>query len=182
MKKIFTGIMFSAAALTLCSASFAADSAAKDSYKAAEARADSDYKVASAKCDTLSGNAKDVCVKEAKLERTRTKAEAKASYENTPKAHSKAMIDIADAEYAVAKEKCDDKAGNDKDVCLKEAKAAKETAVANAKAGKKITDARADAADAKTDANYKVATEKCDSLAGAAKDNCVTAAKAKYGK
>src|SRR5690606_10344979 len=82
----------------------------------------------------------------------------------------------------LAKEKCDDQAGNAKDVCVKEAKAAKEKAIADAKVQKKTGEARADAADAKSDANYKVAREKCDSLAGDAKDNCVAAAKQRYGK
>jgi len=79
-------------------------------------------------------------------------------------------------------QRCDDLAGNNKDVCVKEAKAAKETALADAKAGKKIHDARTDAADQKRDADYKVATEKCDALAGDAKSNCIAQAKANFGK
>ena len=39
---------------------------AKASKKVAEARADAAYAVAKEKCDDLSGNAKDVCVKDAK--------------------------------------------------------------------------------------------------------------------
>ncbi|GGC76232.1 hypothetical protein [Undibacterium terreum] len=182
MKKIITGLMFSVAAISICSTSFAATSEAKVAYKAANDTADNDYKVASAKCDALAGNAKDICVAEAKLVRTRAKSDAKANYENTPKAYTNAMIDVADAEYDVAKEKCDDKAGNDKDVCVKQAKAVKETAVANAKAGKKVADARSDAAKTKNDAEYKVAIEKCDGLAGPTKDACVASAKAQYGK
>ena len=41
----------------------------------------------------------------------------------------------AEADYRVAKEKCDDSAGNAKDVCLKEAKAAEAAAKAEAKKG-----------------------------------------------
>ncbi|HTD02186.1 hypothetical protein [Undibacterium sp.] len=182
MKKLITGLMFAVAAMGVCATSFAASSEAKATYKAEEDRADSDYKVAMAKCDALAGNAKDICVEEGKLARTRVKAEAKANYENTPKAHTKAMIDIADAEYAVAKEKCDDKAGNDKDVCIKEAKAIKKTSIANAKAGKKVVEARGDAAQTKNDANYDVAIEKCNGLAGPSKDACVASAKTQYGK
>ncbi len=182
MKKLITGLIFSVAAIGICSSSFAASDEAKAAYKMAENSADNDYKVASAKCDALAGNAKDVCVEEAKLARTRVKADAKAKYENTPKAYTKAMIDVADAEYAVAKEKCDDKAGNDKDVCNKEAKAIKETSIANAKAGKKVADARSDAAKTKNDADYNVAIEKCEGLAGPSKEACVASAKAQYGK
>ncbi|MFZ6647367.1 hypothetical protein ACO0LO_16705 [Undibacterium sp. TJN25] len=183
MKKLITGVMFSVAAMGICStAAFAATNEAKAAYKSAEDNADNEYKVSKAKCDGLAGNAKDVCSEESKLARTRIKAEAKANYENTPKAYTTAMTDIADAEYAVAKEKCDDKAGNAKDVCIKEAKAIKETSIANAKAGKKVADARNDAAKTKNDADYSVAIEKCDGLAGPSKDACVASAKAQYGK
>ena len=43
-----------------------------------------------------------------------------------------------EADYKVAMEKCDDKAGNLKDVCIKEAKAAMKSAKADAKANKKV--------------------------------------------
>jgi hypothetical protein len=39
----------------------------------------------------------------------------------------------AEADYRVAKERCDDQAGNVKDVCLEEAKAAEAAAKADAK-------------------------------------------------
>ena len=93
----------------------------------------------------------------------------------------------------MAKEKCDDLSGNQKDVCVKEAKAAHVKATADAKvdrvaaekhnaATEKTAAARRDAAEDKRDADYKVAIEKCDSLSGPAKDACVSGAKAKYGK
>ena len=99
----------------------------------------------------------------------------------------------ADANYEVAKEKCDDLAGNAKDVCVKEAKAAHVKAKADAKvdrvaadssntAVQKTAEARKDAAEDKRDADYKVAVEKCDALAGDAKDACVRDAKARFGK
>ena len=99
----------------------------------------------------------------------------------------------ADATYSVAKEKCDDLAGNSKDVCVKEADAALVRAKADAKvdrvgadtrqdAATKQADARNEANAAKREAEYKVAIEKCDALAGSAKDSCVSAAKAQYGK
>ena len=107
-------------------------------------------------------------------------------------------------EYAVAKERCDDQAGNAKDVCVKQAKSAQTAAKANAKvqmetaeatstatektvkantkANEKITEVRKDAAADKRDAEYAVAIEKCDALAGDAKSTCVGNAKATYGK
>ena len=106
---------------------------------------------------------------------------------------SAARIAHAQATYNVAIEKCDDLAGNRKDVCVKEAKAELVKGKANAKVDRVAADTRKDAAtkqaDAskeanadKRDAEFKVAIEKCDALAGAAKDACVGNAKAQYGK
>ena len=70
-----------------------------------------DYKVAKEKCDSLAGDAKDVCV-----------AEAKASYakENAAlEAREKSMA----ADYKVAKERCSTLSGDAHRSCLKEAKA-----------------------------------------------------------
>jgi hypothetical protein len=82
----------------------------------------------------------------------------------------------------VAKEKCDDLAGNAKDVCVKEAKAVRVSAKADAKASEKSADARSEAAADKIEAQYKVEKEKCDKFAGNAKDNCVAQAKAQLSK
>jgi hypothetical protein len=161
---------------------FAASAEAKASYNAATERAEGDYKAAKAKCDALKDNAKDVCVAEAKLTETRATANAKANYDNTSAARSKAAIKIADAEYSVEKEKCDDLAGNDKDVCIKTAKAKYESVKADSKAGKKIAEARTDAVDTKNDANYKLEMEKCDALAGTPRDTCVARVNTQFKK
>jgi hypothetical protein len=180
-------------------------------YSQAKERAATDYKAAIARCDSLSGNPKDVCKAEAKALEVKAKAEAEAAYKNTDKARRDARLEIAEADYAVAKAKCGALAGNTKDVCVKEAKAAEIKAKADAKATEKIAAARQDAAEHKAkatetkakadakatekiaaarqdatadkrDADYKVALEKCDALAGEAKDSCVANAKAKFGK
>jgi hypothetical protein len=158
-------------------------------YKSAEAQ----FKTDKESCKSLTGNAKDICMEEAKGREKVAKAEADAAYKNTPKARESARVARADAAYNVAKEKCDDQTGNAKDVCVKEAKAAHVKAKADAKVDRVAADttktsvektaaARKDAAEDKRDADYKVAIEKCDSLAGAAKDNCVKDAKMRYGK
>lgn len=84
--------------------------------------------------------------------------------------------------YAVAKERCDDSAGNVKDVCVKVAQAVEAKALADAKLGQKIGAVQGDAADAKRDADYQLATEKCEALAGDAKSACVATSKTTYGK
>jgi hypothetical protein len=182
MKPLFASIVMSAAVLGFSGQSAAATTEAKAAYEKVKDTAAADYKVARAKCDPLTGNAKDVCVAEAKAARTHTVADAEAQYKNTPRAQASARKDIADADYAVAKAKCDGAAGNEKDVCIKQAKAAKVAAVADAKADKKTVEARTDAKDDKRDANYKVEMEKCDALAGPSKDACVASVKSKFNK
>jgi hypothetical protein len=165
----------------------------KDARDAAIKAADAQYKVDKAACAALSGNAKDICSEEAEGKEKIAKADAEAAYANTPKAREAARVARADATYEVAKEKCDDLAGNPKDVCVKEAKAAHTKAKADAKVDRVAADTRQDSAEKtadaqraatqdKRDADYKVAIEKCDALAGAAKDACVRDAKMRYGK
>lgn len=158
--------------------SWAQDSAAEQKYDAAVEAAKSTYKLDKEACGPLSGNAQDVCVEEAKLKEAKAKAQAKVDLENTAKARLDAQIEVADAEHELAKEKCDDRSGNDKDVCVKQAKAKHAEAVNAAKAGKEIINKQEDTIEAK----YKAEVEKCDSLAGDAKDGCVARAKSTYNQ
>ena len=154
----------------------------KVDYKATKARIIADYKTDKGACASLSGNAKDICVEEAKGKEKVARAELEYSYTGKPKDGNKVRVAKAEAVYAVAKERCDDLSGNPKDVCVKEAKAVKVSALADAKLGKEIGQTRRDATADKVDAEYKVAIEKCDALAGDAKASCVSAAKVKFGK
>jgi hypothetical protein len=154
----------------------------KAEYKADKTRISADYKADKAACASLAANAKDICVQEAKAKEKVARAELEYSYTGKPGDQTKVLVAKAKSAYAVAKEKCDDKSGNDKDVCVKEAKAVETKALADAKMGKQIGEAKKDAAEEKRDADYKVAVEKCDALAGDAKASCIAAAKAKFGK
>ena len=165
----------------------------KDGYAMAKTNADAQYKIDKDACASLSANAKDICMAEAKGKDNVAKADAEAAYQNTAKHRENARIARAEANYDVANEKCDDQSGNAKDVCVKEAKAGLVKGKADAKVDRVVADTRQDAAmkqtDARTeanadkrDANYKVAIEKCDALAGAAKDSCVSTAKVQFGK
>ena len=165
----------------------------KDAHTTAMKHADMQYKIDKDACASLSGNAKDVCVADAKGHEKIAKADADAAYSNTPKAREAMRLAHAQAAYDVSVEKCDDLAGNRKDVCVKEAKAELVKGKANAKvdrvaadssqeAATKQAEAKKEATVDKRDAEFNVAIEKCDALAGAAKDACVGTAKAQYGK
>ena len=154
----------------------------KDAYNAENKRIEDQYKADRDACKSMSGNQKDVCIETAKGKEKVAKADNEVAYKDTEKARYDAKIARAEADYAVAKEKCDDRSGNDKDVCVKEAKAAETKAKADAKAGHVAADSRKDAVEDKRTADYKVAVEKCDSMAGDAKSQCVKDAKARYGR
>ena len=184
MKNIHLSQVARAAAICVGAVLFAGASYAagdKTAYDQTRTASKATYETTSKQCDSLSGNAKDICVAEDKAVRTKADVQAEAAYKDTPKARENAIHESAEADYKVAKERCDDKGGNEKDVCMKEAKAAETRAKADAKATKKSSEARADASKDKREADYKVAAEKCDALSGDAKDGCVKQAKARFG-
>jgi len=154
----------------------------KADYNADKTRISADYKADKAACAGQAGNAKDICVEQAKAKEKVARAELEYAYTGKSSDRNKVLVTKAESAYAVAKEKCDDQTGNAKDVCVKEAKAVEIKALADAKMGKKIGAAKTDAAEDKRDADYNVAMQKCDGLSGDAKANCVTAAKTRFGK
>ena len=174
-------ITIAMAALMAASGAFAA-TMSKAEYTAAKDKISADFKADKAACDSYSGNAKDVCVEQVKGKEKVARAELEYNYSGKPADANKLAVAKADAAYEVAKESCDDKSGNAKDVCVTEAKSAHTKALADAKMNEKVGDARKDAADDKRDADYKLAIQKCDSLSGDAKAACVQAAKARFHK
>ena len=154
----------------------------KDAYKSGKDGISAQYKTDKAACAPMSANAKDICMEEAKAKEKVARAELEYGYTGKAGDATKVKEVKAKTAYAVAKEKCDDQAGNAKDVCRKEAKAVEVKALADAKMAKQVGEARTDAAGAKHDADYKVAAEKCDALSGDAKTSCMNAAKTKHGK
>lgn len=173
-------------------------------YKAGKNRIANEYKMAMSGCSALSGNPNDVCEAKAKGSEMVALAELEAGYMPGPDTRHQARIAKAEADYGVAKERCDDMAGNAKDVCVEQAQAAETTAKAYADARMKTSDANAaanektsaarsdaknEAADARKDAaadaraaEYKVAKEKCDTFAGDVKDRCLGDAKARFDR
>src|SRR5688572_1334746 len=171
------------AAAFAVSAGAYAGNLSKDEIKRSEDRISADFKAAKQACDSRSGNAKDICMTEAKGNEKVAKAELEARDKGTAKARQDAREARAEADYEVAKQRCDDAAGNTKDVCRKDAQAAFTKAKADAKlertttdtrgaASEKIGDAQTQASKTKREADYKAARERCDSLAGNAKDTC----------
>jgi hypothetical protein len=168
-------------------------SMSKEEYKSQKDGIAAAYQTAKAACGSYAGNAKDVCIARAEGNENVAMAELDARNEPGNKTQFALHIAHAEADYAVARGKCNDLAGNPKDVCVKQAEAAQIASKADAKAQLKIsdagqaadlkaTDARNAAAADKRDADFAVAKEKCDAYASDAKDRCITDAKARFGK
>lgn len=175
------------------SAGAMAQGLSKSDYEAVKEGIASKYTLAKADCASLSGNPSDICMAGAEGDQKVALAELEAGYKPTPETRYQERVARAEADYGVAKEHCDDRAGNTKDVCMKEAKSAETAAKADAKAqmktsdanaiaSEKSADARKDATADKLEAEYKVAKEKCDTYAGGAQEACVNEAKAQFGK
>ena len=111
-----------------------AQNMSKTEYKSITQTIESEYKTAKHNCNVYADNAKDICVVDAKGKKNVAQAELDASYKPSKQAHYDAIVIKAKADYAVAIERCDDKAGNIKDVCVKEAKAALISTKSDAKA------------------------------------------------
>lgn len=203
MKKLTINTIALALTLAFTGAAMA-EGMSKIDFQASKEKIAAEYKMAKSNCASFSGNASDICMAEAKGREKIASAELEASYKPTQKSRYEARVAKAEADYGVAREKCDDLAGNAKDICVKEAKAAETTAKADAKlqmkaaeanttaneksadaradASKKTVDARKDATADKLDAQYNVAKEKCDSYSGAAKESCMDKAKVTFKK
>ncbi|WP_309679375.1 hypothetical protein [Polaromonas sp.] len=104
----------------------------KNTEKIALAKGDAAYDTAKEKCDDMKGNTKDVCVKEAKAMHVKAKEDAKMAMvaadpgkTKTEKMDAKkdANAEKREADYKVAKERCDSLAGAAKDTCQNDAKA-----------------------------------------------------------
>lgn len=105
---------------------------AKQDLKVRMAKADAAYDTAKEKCDDLTGNTKDVCVKDAKVAHVKAKEDAKVAKvsadtsgnrsDKVNAAKKDANEEKREAEYKAVKERCDSLSGAAKDNCQNDAK------------------------------------------------------------
>jgi hyperosmotically inducible protein len=183
MKTLIATLLATAAGTCFAQAPTAALNHDPSTYRNATQQSTAAYKAAVEKCDAKSANDKDICMAEAKVARVRGENQALAAYITSPQSRQKARTNVADAEYALAKEKCDDKEGADKDSCLDNAKSVHTAAVADAKAGSAATGASAAGATAAggglvsttaaSDGAKAAAVDKCAQMGADAKTGCL---------
>jgi osmotically-inducible protein OsmY len=125
----------------------------------------------------MTGNAKMVCAEEAKAARAHAEADAIAQYNNTTIGRAKARTTVADADFSLAKAKCADMSGADKDSCMNNATAVHTAAVADAKADRTMASTTDNVtgvtSTARVDATKAAAVDKCAQIAGQPKTGCL---------
>ena len=134
----------------------------KDGYATAKKHAGMQYQVDKDACAPLAGNVRDVCMTEAKGNEKIARADADAAFTHTPKSREMARTARAQAARDVAVEKCDDLAGNAKDVCVKDAAAVLVTGTADAKVDRVAADTNRDAAAKQSEARKEATVDKRD--------------------
>jgi osmotically-inducible protein OsmY len=182
MKTLIATLLATAAGASFAAAPTAALNHDPATYRNVTQKAQTEYRAAVAKCDGMNGNDKEVCMAEAKLARTRTEYDALSQYNNTASGRARARSNVADAEYALAKAKCDGKSGADKDSCMNNAKSVHTAALADAKAGRadSTTGTGSSGSSGSTGssaAGAQAAVDKCAQAGGDSKTGCLVETK-----
>jgi len=182
-------LAIAAAVLLISGSPGPADAASSNDPGANNISITAKYKADRQVCQRLAGNARDICVQEAKGSERVARAELDQRDEPSTRHEHALRVAQADSAFAVSKEKCDDLAGQRKDVCRQTATSAHDTALAEATlneksaqaattAKDKTRDAQEDARSDKREAADDLAKVKCEGLAGVARSNCLAQAKA----
>lgn len=133
-------------------------------------------------CESLSANAKDVCVEEVKAREVVAHAELQYEFSGKPDDRTKVLEAKAKSAHAIAMKKCDGQTGKTKAVCVQEADALEVKMLAEAKLDQQPGEAKQDSAQDILDADFKVAFEKCNAESGDAKARCIASTKSRFGK
>lgn len=161
----------------------------REEYAAHKDRITAEYKAAQARCKPMKDHARDLCEVQAKGIRRVARAELDAQYKPSVRNTEKVLMARAEANYALAKERCNEADGDARDICRKDAAAAFAGARADAKGakaaaeqGERSREARRQRAEEQNDALYAAGKERCDALSGQAKDLCMADLKKRFGK
>jgi hypothetical protein len=142
MKEKFVRFYLVALAALLCCAGSGALAANKQAamsrqaYLAAKTAISTQYKADRKYCAGLNGHSRDVCRAQAQGKADAARADLEARYRPSPDAVLKARNVTADANYEVARTKCEVRKRPARSRCIKEAKGSREAAVRQAKVEK----------------------------------------------
>lgn len=181
------------AACVLCAAAASAGAVMeREEYAAHKDRVEAEHKAALARCKPMNDRERDLCAVQAAGVRRIARAQLDTQYKPGPRNTEKLMMARAEADYALAKERCDGVAADARDICRKDAKAAFAAARADAKVAKAAAQRgersreaerqRQEARNEQDDALHAAGKERCDALSGQSKDLCLADLKKRYGK
>lgn len=108
----------------------------KAAYESASRRIEAQARADRKACRRLEGERREICDAEAKGKEAAALAKLEARWKRTPEAIQEAKEVTADANYRVAREKCETLEGDAHDRCVDEAKAAREAAIRQARVEK----------------------------------------------
>lgn len=170
------------AAAFFCFGTAQANNFSRPVYEGAKAEVKARYKAEREACTGKKANAMDVCLEVAKGREKVSLAQLELNYTGKKSDEMALWEAKIEARHDIAKEKCDDLTGKDKDVCQQAAESAYDKSKANMKLAKKTDAAVEDADEAHMKADYKLAAEKCNAYSGDKKDICIASAKAHYNQ
>lgn len=166
-----------------------AQSLTENEYKIQKDNIDEVHDADKERCHTLTGNKKDMCVAQADAKHKIALADLRVAYKGTSEERAKAAKVRANADYDVAKQRCQEHKGDAKDLCMTQAKATHERAKADLKYNKEsrktheeLNEDRAKTLEEKNDATVDAELKRCDSFAGDARDACQARVKQRFGR
>lgn len=168
-------------------ASAAGEAMSRQDYQAQQERIGADYQAAREQCDGMKGNARAVCMAQAKGKHEVVKAQLEARRDPGPRRDAQVRKKQAAADYDVARKKCDDLQRDAREACRKDAKATYEHARGQAKGERAMNSDQApdggqEARNASMDAQYAAARERCETLSRQAHDNCMNEVRKKFSR
>jgi hypothetical protein len=163
----------------------------KDAYKAMEARIEATRKSELQTCEGAKGNAKDICRTAAKGKAKVAEAELDAEREPSPAADRAVKIAAAEADFDVARQRCEDSRGPVREACQARAEHERDAAERRAKIERveatrrlqqaKVASAKPAPAPASRDEKYAAEKARCGMM-GEDRDSCLADAKRRFGK
>ena len=105
-------------------------------------RIEADYRTARESCEGAAGHSRNVCVAEARALRRIAQAELAARSSGTPKSQYDARVARAEAEFDVAKERCGEHSGHQRELCIHDARAAEARAKDEARVARQESESR----------------------------------------
>lgn len=167
-KVILLALSAAASAMFVATAPAYAQNQDDAAYKSMTDKAKTAYDSAKTRCGAEQGNARKVCLGEAKVARAQAEEDAVIQYHNSARETRRARTSLANAEYDLAKAKCADMTGSDKRTCQNDAKTAQVAALDRARSTVAQTATSEERTAAVASPSTTMPKENCDQISNVA--------------